>query len=283
VPPANESPANEAPVPAQAPSTPAQSLEECEQRLEQARERLKAHGYQPKYTDEEILAQAQTGELDDRFVVRFMETKHAGPDGMLGRADEAGNVKYWSTTFNQLENADTDPETICALIGKPDYDPKAEYTLAIVDIQAYGASQATTIVPTYEKLGEFACAEVKGLDPEVVKEVMTPEYSAVYHKEMDEFNDWGLNIHNPDDVLRYSDRRFESIEERDRFATRAKLQQELGANEEYTGNGTTKNLLYGDQGSRPGVMETFTYDKNPKTLGHLTEKNSCTLIATKPF
>ena len=86
---------------------PAQSIDECEQRLGNARERLITNGYQSKFTDEQIQALAQKGELDDRFVVRLIETKYAGDSGYLGQMNN-GEVKYWSTTFNQMESADTD-------------------------------------------------------------------------------------------------------------------------------------------------------------------------------
>src|SRR5690606_12494161 len=130
------------------PDTPAQSLQECETRLADARKRLEAHGYQPKYSDEEIRTLAQKGELDDRFIVRFTKTSYAGDTDRLGRQNPDGSTRTWVTTFNQLENADTDPETIAAVLGVDDYDPNADYTLIVVDTHAPGADQAVSIVPT---------------------------------------------------------------------------------------------------------------------------------------
>src|SRR5690606_32665478 len=173
-------------------ANPAQSLEECELRLEAARERLKTQGYQSKYTDEEILALADKGELDDRFIVRF--TEYAGDNDYLGQRDAAGNAKYWSTTFNQLENADTDPQTICAVLGIPNYFPDKNYSLVVVDTHAVGAGQAVSIVPTHKKLGEIAIKETEGLEPEIVQQVMTPEYSKVYAEHMADFKAGGRDI-----------------------------------------------------------------------------------------
>src|SRR5690606_33083467 len=97
----------------------------------------------------------------------------------LSRAHDDGSVRSWVTTFNQLENADTDPEIIAAVLGVP-YDPAASYSLIVVDTHAPGADQAVTIVPTYKNLGEMAKSEIKDIDPELVDQVMTEEYSETY-------------------------------------------------------------------------------------------------------
>jgi hypothetical protein len=257
------------------PDGPAESLEEYEQRLEAARERLKQEGYQPKHSDAQILAQARSGKLDDRFIVRFMESDYAVPEGHLGRKT-GGEVKFWSTTFNQLENADTDPETICAVLGL-DYDPTKDYTLAVVDTEGKGAGQAATIVPTHEELGKFAKTEVEGLDPEVVDQVMTPEYNKEYAKAFEEFSAEGFDVSEGDDLQEYADEYIATPEGKEKFKTRAKIQQKLGANQHYTGNGATRNLASKSK-NQYGAMETFTYDKNPQTLGAMEKKGSVKII-----
>lgn len=260
---------------------PPQSLEACEQRLYEARERLKSEGYQPKYSDEALLAQAQTGQLDDRFVVRFTQTRYAADNYYLGPAQADGSIRYWSTTFNQLENADTDPETICAVLGINDYNPDNDYTLVVVDTQAKGAGESVTLIPTHQELGKFAANEIEGLDPERVKEVMTPEYNEEYAVHMGKFKQGGLSIEDPKDISDYADAKLTSADDKARFKTRAQIQRRLGANEEFTGNGTTKNLL--DNNSQYGVVETFTYDKNPQTLAKLEASGSAKRIAAKPL
>jgi len=267
--------------PASQPAPPpkaAQSLDECANRLELARERLCEQGYQAKYTDEQIKALAQKGELDDRFVVRIIETKYAGDDGYVGQKSN-GEVKYWSTTFNQMENGDTDPPTLCGLIGV-DYKPGGSYTLVIVDTQAKGAGQSVTIVPTHEKLGDFAKSEIKGINPEAVDSVMTPEYNSEYAEHMTAFKKQDLNIDKEKDIKRYADAKFSSKEDKAQFKTRMKIHERLGANEYYTGDGTTKNLIAGCP-SECGVMETFTYDKNPQTLGRLETDGHAKRIVMK--
>lgn len=109
----------------------------------------------------------------------------AGDYGYLDKVNN-GEVKYWSTTFNQVENADTDPKTLCGLIGV-DYEPEKSYTLVIVDTQAKGAGQSVTIVPTHKNLGDFAKREIEGVNTDAVSQVMTPEYNRKYVKHMAEF------------------------------------------------------------------------------------------------
>ena len=190
-------------------------------------------------------------------------------------------MKYWSTTFNQLENADTDPQTICAVLGIPDYSPTKNYTLVVVDTQAAGAGQAVSIVPTHKKLGEFASKEVKNLDPEYVQQVMTPEYNAVYAEHMANFKAENRNIVEDEDIENYYNKAFTFDKDKNNFETRAKIQQQLGANEYFRGDGATENLLPNKQ--QCGVMETFTYDKNPQTLSALENCNSAKRIAAKPL
>lgn len=265
-------------TPASAYRSPPTSINECEQRLEDARERLIKEGYKSKYTDEQLHAIAQKGELDDRFVVRLIETKYAGDDGYLGQMN-GGEIKYWSTTFNQIENADTDPATICGVIGI-NYDPKKSYTLVIVDTQARDAGQSITIVPTHKNLGDFAKREIKGINPDAVDQVMTPEYNQTYAMEMKRFNSNGLDSSNEEHVKTYAKNKLSSTEDRNKFKARMQINEKLGANEYYTGNGTTKNLIQSCP-NESGVMETFTYDKSPQTLGNLESSMCAKRIHTK--
>lgn len=246
--------------------------QECEQRLVDAKARLQAHGYVPKYTDEELLAIAQKGELDDRFIVRFNETQWLSDENLLSRPHPAdGSTRTWVTTFNQIENADTDPKTIASVLGIT-YDPNASYSVIIVDTHAPDAAQAVTIVPTYKNLGAMTKSEIKDIDPKIVDQVMTEEYSAVYAEAVDALVAGGLDIHNPEEVSSFANRTFTTPTDVVSFETRATIQQEYGANPHYTGNGTTKNLLPGT--IRCGVMEVLNVDKNPKLIGHLIDNKA---------
>ncbi|WP_430623923.1 hypothetical protein, partial [Marinimicrobium locisalis] len=180
--------------------------------------------------------------------------------------------------FNQAENADTDPNTLAPLLGfKP--KPKADYTLVVVDTQAPGAGQSVTLVPTYENMAKLAKGEIKGVDPAQVDKVMTPEYSAEYDKHMEEFEKDGLDIQERDDVAEYADEHFSIADNKEKFKARAAVQSEFGANQHFTGDGTTKNLLPG--GGDRGAVETYTLDKNPKTLGDLESRGSAKRLPAK--
>jgi hypothetical protein len=153
--------------------------------------------------------------------------------------------------------------------------------MVVVDTQAKGAGESVTLVPTHQELGKFAAKEIEGLDPARVKEVMTPEYNEEYAAHMEDFKKDELDINEAQDISDYANEKLTSADDKARFKTRARMQQELGANEEFTGDGTTKNLL--NNGSQCGVVETFTYDKNPQTLAKLEASGSAKRIAAKPL
>ena len=138
-----------------------------------------------------------------------------------------------------------------------------------------------SIVPTHKKLGEFAKVEVAGLSSSEVDQVKTPEYNAVYAEHMAEFKAEGKDINSDDDIQEYASEIFSPDQYEQQFKTRTKIHKQLGANEYFRGDGTTENLLPDKQ--QCGVMETFTYDKNPQTLSVLEGNNSEKRIVAKPL
>ncbi|WP_430623922.1 hypothetical protein, partial [Marinimicrobium locisalis] len=180
--------------------------------------------------------------------------------------------------FNQAENADTDPNTLAPLLGFTP-KPKADYTLVVVDTQAPGAGQSVTLVPTYENMAKLAKGEIKGVDPAQVDKVMTPEYSAKYEQHMTAFEKDGLDVRKRRDINDYADEKISSVEGKEQFKARATIHGEFGANQHFTGDGTTKNLLT-DGGNR-GAVETYTLDKNPKTLNDLENRGSAKRLSAK--
>lgn len=69
----------------------------------------------------------------------------------------------------------------------------------------------------------------------------------------------------------------------DTLRTRHQMAQRLGANEHFLGNGVTKdisvdyaNTPFGemDEDIEYGPCETFTWDKNPQTLGKLEQEGA---------
>lgn len=102
------------------------SIEEAVAALAASRRRLIARGgFTPKYTQEELAYLANQGLDKDRFIVRLVEERHVdGPDqpagamaGKLGRPGPAGEVRFWSTTLDQIEPSDTCPRFIAQQLG----------------------------------------------------------------------------------------------------------------------------------------------------------------------
>jgi hypothetical protein len=257
---------------------PPASLNEAIERLGEARERLFSNGFKPKYSDSQLKAMAAKGEVNDRFVVRFMESKYAKGDGYLGPMND-GKVRYWSTTFDQIENADTDPKRISESLGL-DYDPSKDYKLAVIDTAdaaKYGDSH--TIIPTHEKLGEFAASELKDIPQDKIPKVLNDGYSDEFARAMGIAKKDGVDIRDMDDLSEFSDTYFSNKDGRELFKIRAKIQNELGANEYFTGNGLT--AYTGKEGGNVyGTLETFTFDKNPQTIDNMMSDGRMKLLDT---
>ena len=74
------------------------------------------------------------------------------------------------------------------------------------------------------------------------------------------------------------------------YSTADKMQVVQGANEQFLGNGMTKDNTVKNPvtpfgkpraGQDYGPVETFTYDKNPQTLGKLEQEGIVTRISLK--
>src|SRR5690606_22061104 len=112
--------------------------------------------------------------------------------------DKSGNsVKYWSTSFDQLEDADTDPRLISEKLGIK-YDPSQEYVLVVVDNQkAAQVSGSHAITPTFKELGDFAKRELPDkFDAATIDRVYTSEYQAKYNRLYREASDMKLDVWN---------------------------------------------------------------------------------------
>ncbi|VAW56205.1 hypothetical protein MNBD_GAMMA07-2445 [hydrothermal vent metagenome] len=123
---------------------------------------------------------AKTNQVaNEQYQVRFMDIHYLQdrqtPDislsGQMGGAFKGQNsegVKYWSTSFDQLENADTDPKLIAQKVGIP-YNSNNKYALVIVDNQkAAQITCAQAITPSFNELGKFAKRELPDTDPKKV-------------------------------------------------------------------------------------------------------------------
>lgn len=256
------------------------SIAEARTALAASRKRIIARGgYTPKYTQEELLELAQGGLDEDRFIVRLVEQHHVdgyqqppgAMAGTLGRKDAAGSVRFWSTTLDQVEASDTCPRLIAAQMGV-EYQPKATYKLAIIDRQkALELSDAETMIPTFENLTGYINTKLanKPGNPEMVKQVMTPEYQAKYEKLVEGMGDAEWKSFK--ERVRYLIKQGLDESDIDVFEVRLKVQNEIGANQYFLGNGLTKHTsLSSKDRTIHGALETYTVEKNPQTFYTMT-------------
>lgn len=248
-----------------------QNLEECAVRLKDARARLDQQGYQPKYTDAQQLAKVQNNEVSqERFLVSF-QTENTKPDAKLAFQRESGLAPVWATSFDQLENADTDPKLIADILGTP-YDPSKNYVLHIVDrgenLDLFGQN---TLVPTWDNMRQPVQKHLGGKhEPEVLAEVMTPEYQREYAEHIEVYRSKDLGEFDKDDQKDYAESLAKGDQEK--FVARHNVRTEIGANSEFTGNGLTQSR---EPSTKYGVVETLTLENNPPAISKM--KNVATI------
>ncbi|WP_282166113.1 RHS repeat-associated core domain-containing protein [Shewanella japonica] len=249
------------------------SFEECLNRLASARERIIEQGYKAKYSDEELIAKAKGGSVGEaRFLISF-QAKNDNTNAKLAFQKDDGLVALWATSFDMLENADSDPKIIADLLATG-YDPSKDYVLHIVDrgeeLTLFGEN---TFVPTWDKLEEPA---LKHLDPKyhgAIGSVLNSDYQKQYASHMEDYWKQGYS-----EFKKKEQRDFiESLEgyKQDEFAARHALRTEFGANSEFTGDGMTKCR---HAGNNHGVVETLTLENNPPTIAEM--KNVTTIHLT---
>jgi uncharacterized Zn-binding protein involved in type VI secretion len=270
-------------------SPPASSLAECESRVAEARERLKKEGYAAKYTDDELLAIAQQTEITDRFLVSLQKKKLENEP--LGFADPVTRKsRFWGSTFDQVENGDSDPHLLTDIQGMEDPKPGDEYALYILDQgDNHEKDGLQAFSPTWKNMQDVGVKELssKAIKPEHLRQVMTPEYQEKYIAAMDAFaktknpqTGKPLNQFNEEDADFFAKKHFKTAEEQELFKARHAYRKDLGASEHFLGTGVTK-WKGGPQ--KYGSAETLTIEKNPKTIAELKASGKLCVIDCKPL
>lgn len=242
-----------------------QSLDDCQQCLIDARKKLDSEGYKPKYTDAQQLQKVKENSVSkERFLVSF-QTENTYPDAKLAFQRDSGLAPVWATSFDQLENADTDPQLIADILGTP-YDPSKDYVLHIIDRGEDGTQFGqNTLVPTWDNMQEPTQKYLGGKhDPAVLAEVMTPEYQTQYAEDIENYHSIGLKEFDKNDQKEYSE--ILSSEDRKKFLARHNVRTEIGANSEFTGNGLTQSR---EGSTNYGVVETLTLKNNPPPISKM--------------
>jgi hypothetical protein len=273
-----------------------QSLAEAEAILEARRKEIAANGYQPKYSDAELKEMAETGDIgSERFQVRFMESTHLTHkdtkdiplSGALGRpmkGESGTGAKYWSTSFDQLEDADSDPKLISEKLGLTyNPSPKVKYALVIVDTQvAAPMTGVKSVSATFKNVGEFANTELpKKFPKEFTDKAMTPEFQAQYSKHYKDAEASGIldgdGNWNSDNFREHLDTTDLSESEKSLMTQRFEMHRAIGNNEDYLGNGLTKNNNPAiDQ--EYGAVETLNFERNEVNLSQLKEQNAISVM-----
>ncbi|WP_197537905.1 hypothetical protein [Thalassolituus oleivorans] len=189
-------------------------------------------------------------------------------------------AKYWSTSFDQLEDADTDPRLISQKLGLT-YDPNANYSLVIVDSQAAAPlTGVKSVSATFENVSEFANTELPDDFPKsFTDKVMTPEFQSEYSSQYKAAQDAGAfdkkwSAKNFENHLNTTDL---SSSDKALMKQRFEMHEAIGNNDDYLGNGLTKN-------NNPtvkqeyGVVETLNFERNEVNLSQLDQKNAITIL-----
>jgi len=276
---------------------PPKSLDDAEARLGSMKQEITDNGYKPKYSDEELLQQAQSGEVaNERYHVRFMEAGHQWDradsvkdennlTGKLGRefSGETGTgPRYWSTTFDQIEDADSDPQLICQKLGI-DYAPGTKYTMAIIDTeQAKPLTGCECVAATFNNISEFSNRELPAEFPkEFTDQVMTADYQAAYKKHYESAraenyldSDWSTN---KEDFAAYLSTTDLSEKEKKTMIKRMDMHRQIGSNQHYLGNGVTKDEIELSP-NKFGAVETHNFERKPANLQALKDKGAIKVI-----
>jgi hypothetical protein len=267
---------------AQRKGIPPASLQDSANRLSSMKEHIVVNGHQPKYTDDELLQQVSSGDLvNERYHVRFMEARYAKPAGLLGqelKGTTGEGAKYWSTTFDQLEDADSDSKLIAEKLGL-DYDSSIIYTLIVIDTHVVTPLTGVASVPaTFEKVSEFANRELPDEFPkDFTDKTMNEEFQNAYAEHHAAAvkggflkDEWSKDSK---DFTKYLNAENIRSDEKKLMLKRMDMQSRIGNNQHYRGNGLTKNNI-AKSPNKHSVVETLNFERNKIDIATLEKNNA---------
>lgn len=138
-----------------------------------------------------------------------------------------------------------------------------------------------SFIPTYERMSGFTESELSTEfedSRDLIAPCLTPEFSRYYEQVKVSAEEEGIDIKKQKQFIEYCQELGFTPSQTDTLRTRHQIEQGLGANEHFLGNGLTRdiNVSYDttpfgdiDDNVEYGPPETFTWDKNPQTLGTL--------------
>ena len=270
------------------------TLDEAVNTLKTRRNQITENGYQPKYSDTELARIVQQENIaNERFQVRFMEQGYLQdrntPDvplsGKMGQVMKGANgegAKYWSTSFDQIEDADTDPRLISEKLGL-EYDPGRQYALVIVDTEkAMPLTGVKSVPATFDNLSEFANTELPDDFPEnFTEQAMNPAFQAKYAQHYNAAvesgalpNAWSRDTKRFEDYLQTTGL---SKEEQKSLRKRMDMHNKIGNNQDYMGNGLTKDIN-SESGNSYGAVETLNFERRIVNLKQLNDAGAIVIV-----
>lgn len=175
-------------------------------------------------------------------------SKLTGALGVTMQGETSTGAKYWSTTFDQLEDTDKGPRLLCEKLGL-DYDASKSYELAIIDTKKAKPLAKTKSVPaTFEKVAAYSNEELPEQFPKAfTDEVMNEEYQAAYAlhhanavKSGALEDAWDTDLKDFSDYLDTTEL---SDKDKGTMLNRMKMLDTVGNNHYYDGNGLTENKI----------------------------------------
>ena len=265
-------------------------FDDAKDRLTQSRTNIMKNACKEvlKYSDTELAAlAAKEVAPKDGYLVRLVK---AAPDDMdLERGLVADSKTTWSTTFEQIESADTDPRLIASKLGIP-YEPGAKYSLMIIKDVAATTTDASVptrlFMPTFGNLTGVAEANEKvaklfatyDVSDGTLNTVMNSEYSDEFFTLMQEMKEQlGDDIYSGNQVEEFL---YMTADNPKLAMARYIMNNYYGASEYYLGDGTTQ---YMGEAPAKGALEYMLYDETGITLQQLKDQNKLSILACNPI
>jgi len=190
-------------------------------------------------------------------------------------------AKYWSTTFDQIEDADTDPKLISQKLGL-EHDANRNYVMLIVDTEKAAPLTGVKSIPaTFEKVGEFASTERPFDFPKsFIDEAMTPEFQVKYAEHYNgavdsgKIKPWSKDVNGFEDYLKSTDL---TEAEQEAMRQRMNMHDIIGNNQDYVGNGLTKDLIENSPNNY-GAVETLNFERSEVNLKQLDDAGAIAIL-----
>ncbi len=207
--------------------------------------------------------------LEERFLVRVIETDYASDEGYIGKVREHGQSISWTAPFSMVEHGDTDAEALLNAFGTRHTLGK-KYTVLIIDRDKMNEiGDVQTIIPTKQNLRALIAENphISTLSPDEVEQVLSDDLAPKYYLFAKAKSKKEISSEDIDEMEALSNDLGFSKDDTQLIIKRQKLAGQVAAWEEFTGNGMT--LDTNSKAKAYGPVEVVMLDKKPMKLGQL--------------